>query len=135
MEGMNKKLLTILFVIILLIVTLTTVALTKKDTNTVPPQQSGGVTTDPAPSEPLKPGEYGGKIVCLPKKGDGPHTLECAMGLQADDGKFYALKNAQLGSISTDAKVAVKGKLAAPSPTSTYDIAGEIAVEEIREIR
>ena len=37
-----------------------------------------------------------GQIVCLPhKKGilGGVDTLECAIGLHADDGKFYGLEN------------------------------------------
>jgi len=36
-------------------------------------------------------GTLSGEIVCLPHRGDGPHTLECAMGLKTDVGEHYAL--------------------------------------------
>lgn len=33
-----------------------------------------------------------GVTVCLPHKNmDAPHTMECAMGLKTDDGKYYGL--------------------------------------------
>lgn len=32
-----------------------------------------------------------GEYVCLPKVGDGPHTLECTFGMKADTGEFYAV--------------------------------------------
>ncbi|HVV39324.1 MAG TPA: hypothetical protein VHD31_03310 [Candidatus Paceibacterota bacterium] len=32
-----------------------------------------------------------GTIACLPHKGDGPHTMECAIGLKTDSGQYYAL--------------------------------------------
>lgn len=34
-----------------------------------------------------------GDIVCLPKKGDGPQTMECAYGLHDSDGRNFGLKN------------------------------------------
>lgn len=33
-----------------------------------------------------------GEYVCLSKPGRGPHTLECALGLQTDDDTYYQLK-------------------------------------------
>lgn len=35
--------------------------------------------------------QLSGTIVCLPHKGDGPHTMECAFGLKTDDGAHYGL--------------------------------------------
>lgn len=32
-----------------------------------------------------------GEYVCLPKSGDGPHTMECAFGLRTDDGEHYGI--------------------------------------------
>jgi len=33
-----------------------------------------------------------GRTVCLPRRSmDGPHTMECALGLKTDDGKYYGL--------------------------------------------
>ncbi len=37
-----------------------------------------------------------GEVVCLPHKGDGPTTLECAYGLKTDVGEHYALDLAAL---------------------------------------
>src|SRR3989344_3172106 len=34
-----------------------------------------------------------GEIACLPKKGSGAQTMECAIGLKALDGRHYGLKN------------------------------------------
>src|SRR3989344_6171648 len=34
-----------------------------------------------------------GEINCLPKKGTGSQTLECAIGLKGPDGRHYGLKN------------------------------------------
>lgn len=34
-----------------------------------------------------------GTIDCLPKRGSGPQTLECAIGLRAENGLYYGLKN------------------------------------------
>lgn len=34
-----------------------------------------------------------GTITCLPKVGIGPQTMECAIGIKGDDGKYYGLKN------------------------------------------
>lgn len=33
-----------------------------------------------------------GKVVCLPHKGDGPSTMECAFGLKVEN-KYYGLKD------------------------------------------
>lgn len=34
-----------------------------------------------------------GEITCLPKSGQGPQTMECAIGLRGTDGQYYGLKN------------------------------------------
>ena len=39
-----------------------------------------------------------GEIVCLPKVGDGPQTMECAFGVMDEEGLYY-----NLGGISWDA--------------------------------
>lgn len=40
-------------------------------------------------------GKVSGEVVCLPHRGagDGPRTLECAIGLRGDDGKHYGLRD------------------------------------------
>lgn len=58
-----------------------------------------------------------GKVVCLPHKNtDGPQTLECATGLLADDGKYYALQsedpdNSLASRAGSDKRVRVTGVL------------------------
>jgi hypothetical protein len=44
----------------------------------------------PPASEPIT---VSGELICLPKIGRGPQTLECAIGLQGIDGRRYGLKN------------------------------------------
>lgn len=63
-----------------------------------------------------------GTVVCLPHKNmDGPHTLECATGLKADDGKYYGLSSSDTvlsDAAGSDRKVRVTGTLS----TNTNDI-------------
>lgn len=72
-----------------------------------------------------------GTLVCLPHKGDGPHTLECTVGLKGDDGRYYALrempKEAQSEGVQT--KMSITGQLTPPKADESYDIAGEVKVE------
>jgi hypothetical protein len=89
-------------------------------------------------SHTLEPKDYSGKVVCLPKKGDGPHTLECAIGLQADDGKYYMIKESdqsqvpgRISTYPTDSRVTVTGTLTSPSD-GQYDVAGAITITAIR---
>lgn len=75
-----------------------------------------------------------GKVVCLPKPGDGPHTLECALGLQASNGKYYALKNNPQGNLPVNQQIRVTGKVIPPSSNETYDIVGTVDVESLENI-
>ncbi len=58
-----------------------------------------------------------GAVVCLLHKNmDGPHTLECATGLKADDGKYYSLSSSDTvlsEAAGSDKKVRVTGTLSA----------------------
>jgi hypothetical protein len=78
-----------------------------------------------------------GVITCLPHKGDGPHTLECAFGLKGDDGYYYGLRD--LWEVApemteTNVRVRVTGTLTKPIPDEKYDIAGHIDVETITKL-
>lgn len=42
---------------------------------------------DPTP----QPMVLSGVFECLPHRGDGPTTMECAFGVRADDGRYYAV--------------------------------------------
>lgn len=75
-----------------------------------------------------------GKVVCLPHKNqDGPQTLECAAGLLADSGGYYALKNMLPGYSGTGATVEVIGTFHEPEANNTYDIVGAIDVTEVKQ--
>lgn len=72
-----------------------------------------------------------GDTTCLPHKDtSGPVTLECAYGLLADDGRYFALEttNLDLVGLASNSRVEVKGTLNAPSRDEKYDIAGRIKV-------
>lgn len=78
-----------------------------------------------------------GKIVCLPHKNPSePHTLECATGLKAENGKHYALKNmsekdSAKAMESFEKRVEVDGELTPPAQNEKYDIVGNIEVKQL----
>ena len=75
-----------------------------------------------------------GKVVCLlPKNEDGPHTLECAVGLQTDDNKYYGIStdtsDTSLSSAAgSDKKVKISGMLTS-SIDNKYKSEGTVKVE------
>lgn len=71
-----------------------------------------------------------GLAVCLPHKDTtGPQTMECAVGLKANNGKHYGVKNKDItGSVGTDKTIKVTGALEAAGD-SKYDIVGTINAE------
>lgn len=80
-----------------------------------------------------------GEYVCLPKEGDGPQTLECALGLSAADGTYYALDFTQLmggdptaaGAYNTGDQLRITGTYEAHE--SIYLSEGVITVESVEE--
>jgi|SRR3989344_4948296 len=83
-----------------------------------------------------------GEITCLPKKGSGVQTLECAIGLKGEDGNYYALKNLfdhdpSYKFSATGLQVEVVGTLSVEEifgpDGNKYDIAGAIAITSIKE--
>lgn len=79
-----------------------------------------------------------GKVVCLPHKNTGgPHTLECAIGLQNDNNKYYALKDddSQPGQSPLNdvfnKRVEVTG-IYTQTNDSVYDIAGTITLSKLK---
>jgi hypothetical protein len=96
-------------------------------------------------SQPSSPVQItiSGEITCLPKIGSGPQTLECALGLKGDDGKYYGLRN--LSSLDPEYKFSQDGKqvevtgilnseeIKGPDGNK-YDITGVIDVTSIKEI-
>lgn len=86
--------------------------------------------------EPAMPGPVtvSGEITCLPKVGSGAQTLECAIGLLADNGRYYGLRHddPQHQLSQGGSRVEVTGELSAEEMTgpdgNRYDIAGIIDV-------
>lgn len=77
-----------------------------------------------------------GKIVCLSKTGPGPHTMECAIGLETDSGSYMLkdMSESEMAIARMDHEVVVKGETSPRSEADThYAINGAIRVEEIRE--
>lgn len=77
-----------------------------------------------------------GHLACLKHKGasqNEPQTLECAIGLQADNGRYYALKSLPDSSkdIEFSSAVQVTGNLAQPTNDDKYDTDGTITVTDI----
>jgi hypothetical protein len=83
-----------------------------------------------------------GEITCLPKRGTGPQTMECAIGLKGDDGKYYGLRNLIEHDPTyiysqTGMGVEVSGKITyeeqAGPDGNLYDIIGVISVSAIQK--
>lgn len=97
---------------------------------------------DATPVQAMLRGEY----ACLPNKPtDGPVTLECALGLKADDGNYYALDmSAQDPTISSviqvGQKMEVNGAMLYIKDQNSwalkkYDIKGVLKVENLKLVR
>jgi hypothetical protein len=95
--------------------------------------------------EPLTPIDltqtsFTGEFVCLPHKNtDGPQTMECAFGLKADDGNYFALDfgtSTELMNQPMNTPITVKGQLTPIEAISSnlgqiYNIRGIIRVEAV----
>lgn len=84
-----------------------------------------------------------GEITCLTKKGTGPHTMECAIGLRGEDGNHYGLQNlfdydSEYYFSTTGIKVEVSGMFFGKNPkgpsADSYDTVGNIEITSIKEI-
>src|SRR3989344_7796578 len=104
---------------------------------TLPPGADTDGQEDENNPQPFISGEtvvVEGTVTCLPHKGDGPQTMECAFGLQAVTGEYYGLSN--LWTIAPDvtdtgAKVEVRGEFVPPAANEKYDIQGYIDVQSV----
>lgn len=72
-----------------------------------------------------------GKVICLQHKNpDKPHTLECAAGIETDDGKTYILKandNELVGLAGSNTRVQIQGTLE-EKEDDIYQSTGELTV-------
>lgn len=79
-----------------------------------------------------------GEIVCLPKKGDGPYTMECAFGLKALDGSYYALSDsdsnyANISDLPTGEVAVITGMFEPVQKDTSYDIVGTILILKVEK--
>lgn len=78
-----------------------------------------------------------GQIICLPPKDkNGPQTMECAMGIQTDEGRNYALHDPGwrfLIGIDSGSRVEVEGEFS-KLLNDKYDSAGVIELINLRRI-
>jgi hypothetical protein len=81
-----------------------------------------------------------GEQTCLPHKDtSGPQTLECAIGLKADDGAYYSMDLSKVNNglgIDTSKRIRVTGLLTPVEALSSdhwqkYDMKGIISVDSI----
>lgn len=84
-----------------------------------------------------------GEISCLPKRGTGPQTMECAIGLKGEDKNNYALRNLfehdpNYEFSQTGLAVEVSGTITYEEMLgpdgNPYDIVGVLTVTAIREL-
>ena len=103
----------------------------------------GGTTSNPTVSPTPTPTVFSGTVTiagtidCLPKIDTGkPQTEECAIGLRANNGKYYALTGIDTndfvsGKISTGKSVTITGE-ASTVKNSIYNIVGSINVTKYK---
>ncbi len=88
------------------------------------------------PSREDQPITIRGVIDCLPhKETSGGQTMECAFGLQGEDGKYYGLKDLSeerliSGDINAGKKVMIVGTTE-PVKTTSYAIEKTISVQQL----
>ena len=101
------------------------------------PGSSGGSSNIVPTTHSFGAVSMSGEIVCLPHRGGGAQTAECAIGLKGDDGAYYFLiglnqQDLVAGKWAVGSQVMVSGTLAAPQE-SVYAVAGAITVGTIIE--
>ncbi len=99
-----------------------------------------GCSFPPCPSADaaaLKEITLKGTTICLPQRDTSePQTLECALGIEAEDGNNYALYDPGwrfLVGIGTGTKVSLEGKLI-KSKNNKYESAGVIEILNLRAL-
>lgn len=78
-----------------------------------------------------------GTPVCLPHKENASvTTLECAIGIKGDDGRYYALSDSSNELMQQDfsSRLKVRGILEQPESDSKYSIAGSITVKSYTKL-
>lgn len=86
------------------------------------------------PVEPYR-ATLSGTETCLPHKGPGPNTKECALGIKTDVGEYYALNFALMSqippTIEGGARFTASGVITPTTPElEKYDIQGVFSVTD-----
>lgn len=95
---------------------------------------------DETPSLPSGNVTVSGRITCLPHKNTtGPQTMECATGLLADDGEYYALDLSAVTYSAGTERMRVSGHFTPTEALSTnmwqkYRMRGIIAVSSVEPL-
>jgi hypothetical protein len=134
---MNKRYIAILLGGLVVLAISATVAVTLLSQNhaTPTPISPGG----PLPS-PGATVTYEGELTCLPHKGNGPHTMECAIGLQLSDGRHLGLQNTtdrdpSYIHLPTGTRLIITGTFNTDAAASKYNIIGSLNVTSARPLK
>lgn len=98
---------------------------------------SPGLPKSPAPKD-RSTVTLEGRLVCLPHKNtSGPQTLECAYGLQTDDGTYYALRDTSgnfrsLAGQPMGEPIRLSGTFE-QSTSPIYQVVGTVTITSIEE--
>lgn len=97
-------------------------------------------TAEPLTPLDLNQTSFTGEFVCLPHKNtDGPQTMECAFGLKAESGDYFALDfgtSTELMNQPMNTPITVKGPVTPIEAISSnlgqiYNVRGIIRVEAV----
>lgn len=105
-------------------------------TDRLPPSEDGSEPLPSVTSSPQGKVVKSGKILCLPHKEQSDfQTLECAYGLQDDEGIYYALSDTNpsyenISAAPMNTKVIVEGDFS-PQQSQIYPSIGIILVSKI----
>ena len=136
---------TTLLIIIVLAVLVVGGIVAYKDNSTAPGNSKTMVPTlNPTQKAVEVPKEQSleGIVLCLPHKDtNGPQTMECAFGLQTDDGKNYALDagNVNPPQYNTGNRIRANGTITPIEALSSdhwqkYDIIGIFSIKDSVEV-
>lgn len=77
---------------------------------------------------------FEGIVVCLPHKGPGPHTKECAVGLMTPDRLHYALDLSLISSstkpLQVSDRLSANGTLLPAGEDEKYNIMGTFTITD-----
>ncbi len=135
-------------IFLILIIILIFTAIFQYVNNSSKPGVDNANTTVPtlAPTQKVeglpKEQQLEGKVLCLPHKDtSGPQTLECAFGIQTDDGKNYALDAGSTSPLpyNTGDRIRANGVVTPIEALSSdhwqkYDVVGIFSIRDSLEV-